>query len=176
MHPLWRLVASRSSSSAQTSSFTWKLLLYFSLNFFRRYLHEKEKIEFSAKNSVSSDSFYPRVGSISDKTSNKVIGKVKAFEMHQFFPMLGSLYSVVQWKIRLYVKTGIEHEIPQTSEIDLLPLCRLPNANMCARVGYTNLKWCFNYLPSVIYVYQQEVKVNECVKIRYCNTESKIFM
>jgi hypothetical protein len=51
--------------------------------YFQSFLHKKDRKRFSAKNSVSSGSFYPNVGSISNKTSSKVIGKVNAYEMHQ---------------------------------------------------------------------------------------------
>jgi hypothetical protein len=43
---------------------------------------KKDRNRFSAKNSISSGSFYPSVGSIVDKTSSKVIGKVNAYDMH----------------------------------------------------------------------------------------------
>jgi predicted membrane chloride channel (bestrophin family) len=43
---------------------------------------KKDRKRFSAKNNISSGSFYPSVGSIVDKTSSKVIGKVNAYDMH----------------------------------------------------------------------------------------------
>jgi hypothetical protein len=71
-------------SYAQTPSFPQKLLLYFFLNLFWKFPARKRQKEVSAKNSVSSSSFYPSVGSGLDKTSSKVIGKVNAYEMYEW--------------------------------------------------------------------------------------------
>jgi hypothetical protein len=59
----------KSTSSAQTPSFFLENFHdIFPQIYFRSYLHKKDKNELSAKNNDSFSSFYPRVGSLPDKT------------------------------------------------------------------------------------------------------------
>jgi hypothetical protein len=60
-----------------------KTYVVFSLNLFQSFLQEKYRKRFSIKNNVSFGSFYPSVGSILNKISSKVMGKVNVYEMYQ---------------------------------------------------------------------------------------------
>jgi hypothetical protein len=72
VRPFWRLMGPQVYIFGSNSFFLENFHDIFPQIYFHSYLHEKNKNELSAKNNASFSSFYPRVGSIPDKTSSKL--------------------------------------------------------------------------------------------------------
>jgi hypothetical protein len=93
VHPILCLVDPLVFALCSGSFFSMKISMVFIPEFISDiFLHKKDKRRFSTKNCVSSDNFYLSVGSIPDKTSSKVIGKVNACKMHQINLPVAHLY------------------------------------------------------------------------------------